>query len=748
MDAPEALFARPIDGLLPVRDARDAIRVLVASLAPGGAERIVLEWLGAECARGRPVELAVLHARRTALAAPAAASLRVRGRESPEEFLRALARDWRDAESPVSAHLVPDRLLAILWEKGVRTVPVVHNARAGWRNDPASWDPAHVPLAAACAEAVRAEVLQAGCRVPVVSLRHRPRVAAAATDESARRAIRESLGLADTTFLVGVVGAFKPQKDHARALEVLAALAKRRDAALVVLGGLLDRGALAELDRLLEAAVRLGVADRLRLPGFVTPVEPWLAAMDALLNVSRFEGLSIAVQEALAAGLPVVAADVGGQREIDHPALELLPPGAGADAFAKRLARHPVRTRLEPRPFARAPRAWSLTLAHRRPSGPAIATLLVTANLNAGGAQRSLVNLARSLAGRHAIAVAVCGVSTQGAFAAGLRERGVEAFRVAATPDDLAIAESLLAHASARRARALCFWNVAPGVKLAVSRFAPPGLRLVDASPGRYAFEELEGATTMAAATGQDAAAYYRRLDTLVIKHADPAPPRCARVEIVPNGVGLREPAPPPPRSPRFLVSGRLAPSKRLETVLAAFEALVRERPGAELHVVGTAAPRHAAHAHALREAGGAGVRFRGPDAGLGYLAEPWTAAIVLGTHQGSPNAVLEAMSAGIAVIANASGGTGEIVRDGVTGWLLPEACRAEDLARAMGEAAADGPLARRLGLAGRERVARRHSLESMALRYLSIFETGSVAAPVPQPCVTAIDDLPRLRTA
>ena len=41
-------------------------------------------------------------------------------------------------------------------------------------------------------------------------------------------------------------------------------------------------------------AAALGVGDALRLPGFVEPVEPWYAAFDALLNVSRHEGLSMA----------------------------------------------------------------------------------------------------------------------------------------------------------------------------------------------------------------------------------------------------------------------------------------------------------------------------------------------------------------------------------------------------------------------------------------------------------------------
>ena len=61
MPAAADLVARPIAGLLPVEDVRGPLRVVIASLVPGGAERIVIEWLAAESARGRAVELAVLY---------------------------------------------------------------------------------------------------------------------------------------------------------------------------------------------------------------------------------------------------------------------------------------------------------------------------------------------------------------------------------------------------------------------------------------------------------------------------------------------------------------------------------------------------------------------------------------------------------------------------------------------------------------------------------------------------------------
>ncbi len=395
--APDFLVASPTDDGIAAALPRAAIRAVVSSLARGGAERIVLDWLGAERRRGRAVELAVLHARRHEYPLPDGLAVIRRAGVTAQAFVSALGTRWTGSAAPVSTHLVGDELLALLWERGVRTVPVIHNVREGWRNDPASWPAGHVPFAVACAEAVRRQVLEAGCAVPVATLRHRPTVGAAATDRLQRGRLRAEWGIPPEAFVVLAVGAIKPQKDHPRALEALAELRRGgREAFLVILGGVLDAAGLAELDRLAAAAARAGVAHALRLPGFVDPVEPWYAAADALLNASRHEGLSMATAEALAAGLPVVATDVGGQREIGHGKLVLLAPDSPPQAFARALAGLPVRTALEADPAPGHPRAWSMGVSWHRRAGAAMDTLFVTANLNAGGAQRSLVNLAHA----------------------------------------------------------------------------------------------------------------------------------------------------------------------------------------------------------------------------------------------------------------------------------------------------------------------------------------------------------------
>lgn len=720
------LIARAQPDHLPVVDLRETVCVAIASLALGGAERIVLDWLAAEAAAGRACELAVLHQRRHARQVPPGVVMLLRQAEAPAAFMQRLGRRWADRHAPISTHLIGDDLLAILWHTGVRTVPVVHNAREGWRNDPRRWQPPQVPQAIACAAAVAQQMRAHGCSVPLLALRHRPRLRDLAFDAGERQRIRGELKLGPSTLLVLAVGALKPQKDYRRAIEVLRHLLRQRDAVLVIAGGVLDDDGLSELDRVVDAACAAGLSEHLRLPGFVDPIEPYYAATDVLLNVSRYEGLSMAVREALAAGLPVVASAVGGQAEIDDAGLHLLPRCAPAAAVAALLGQQCVRDTPAPRATPSLPRSWSLTLACHRAHRHDTDTLFVTANLNAGGAQRSLLNLASCLFGRHRFAVAVCEAGTSTAFGLALIAAGVPAFRPAATAEPLALAEALLAWASGHGVTNICLWNVDPRVKLLLARFAPPALRLIDVSPGQYAFEELEAAASWGAALDIAAPDYYARLDTLVLKYHHAVAPAAVRTLVIPNGVAARAMQAAMPAHPRFLVSGRIAPSKRLETILDAWHPVHARYRDARLHIVGTAEPRHADYAQALTvQAADSGVIFRGALPALEYLLEPFTAAVVLGTHQGSPNAVLEAMSAGIAVIANASGGSGEIVHAGDTGWLLAEDCDAAALAQAMLEAIADPLRTRRMASAGRAFVARHHTIAAMVERYAALLDAG-----------------------
>ncbi len=146
-----------------------------------------------------------------------------------------------------------------------------------------------------------------------------------------RAAVRSELALAPQAALALAVGNLYPVKDHATLLRA----ASMRPGLAVAIAG---RG--AEEDRLRALAAELGIADRVRLLGLRDDVPRLLGAADVFVQPSRSEGLPLAVLEAMAAALPVVASRVGGIHEAvtEGETGLLVPPGEPA-ALAAALAR-------------------------------------------------------------------------------------------------------------------------------------------------------------------------------------------------------------------------------------------------------------------------------------------------------------------------------------------------------------------------------------------------------------------------
>ena len=132
------------------------------------------------------------------------------------------------------------------------------------------------------------------------------------------------------------VGRLDPQKGFPVALHAFARLARHRpDLWFVVAGDGADRAALARIDReVRQRVVMLGSVPNGRLPGY-------LAGADAFLGPALGqESFGIVLVEAMAAGVPVVASDIAGYREVIRAGVDglLVPPGddrALADAVAQ-----------------------------------------------------------------------------------------------------------------------------------------------------------------------------------------------------------------------------------------------------------------------------------------------------------------------------------------------------------------------------------------------------------------------------
>lgn len=105
-----------------------------------------------------------------------------------------------------------------------------------------------------------------------------------------------------------MVARFQEPKDHMGLLRALAALG-RRDWELDCVGDGPLQGSVKQL------AVELGLADKVRFLGTCIDVAPILAEAQLFVLLSRREGFPRSILEAMRAGLPVLASDVGGIRE-------------------------------------------------------------------------------------------------------------------------------------------------------------------------------------------------------------------------------------------------------------------------------------------------------------------------------------------------------------------------------------------------------------------------------------------------
>lgn len=131
--------------------------------------------------------------------------------------------------------------------------------------------------------------------------------------EARRVAARAALGIAPDAPVIGCVGRLVSLKNHRLLLAHLPGLVRVHQNLRVVLAG--DGPLHAEL---LAQARALGMTDHVLFLGARTDIANILPAFDIFALPSQTEGLSIALLEACATGLAIVATDVGGNPEIVH----------------------------------------------------------------------------------------------------------------------------------------------------------------------------------------------------------------------------------------------------------------------------------------------------------------------------------------------------------------------------------------------------------------------------------------------
>lgn len=147
------------------------------------------------------------------------------------------------------------------------------------------------------------------------------------------RPTRARLGIPEGGFHVGCVARLAAVKDHGTLLKAFARLREGRPAAhLTLVGDGAERRTLEQL------CARLGLTSAVTFMGERGDIAPLLAAFDVFALSSLSEGISLTLLEAAAAGLPIVATNVGGNTEVVvEGASGLLVPPADPERFAAAL---------------------------------------------------------------------------------------------------------------------------------------------------------------------------------------------------------------------------------------------------------------------------------------------------------------------------------------------------------------------------------------------------------------------------
>ncbi len=364
---------------------------------------------------------------------------------------------------------------------------------------------------------------------------------------------------------------------------------------------------------------------------------------------------------------------------------------------------------------------------------------IVMSSFNPGGTERQMIELIRRL-DRTRWRVEVACMRTAGAW----RDRVAEVARVTSFPVASLRRPSLVSHlvAFARWCRDQQI-AVVHATDLPSNVFALPGAALArvpvrvgnrrEIDPGRPRVEILSQRAAYACAhriVANCRAAADRLADERV-------PAR--KISVVPNGLDLgafdRRAARPDLR--RVVVVANLRPEKGHALLIDAAAEVLQRYPDARFDLVGGGAERNALIARATERGVIHAFTFAGHCDDVPARLAAADIFVLPSRSEAFPNALLDAMAAGMPVVASSVGGVVELVDNGRTGLLFAAGDRyalADRVMRLM----ADGALGADLGAAARADVAARYSFDRMVAGFERIYfdelkRRGLVPAAQPQ---------------
>lgn len=565
------------------------------------------------------------------------------------------------------------------------------------------------------------------------------------------RSAVSDLGIGESDKVVGIFAMLRPEKDHDTFLRAARIVVDRvPDAKFLIVG---DGPMRPEIERLIR---ELDLDDRVVLTGFRSDVPDLLRAIDVfVLSSYTVECFPIALLEAMAAGRPAVCTAVGGVPEmIEEPTTGYLVPPRDPDALADRLVRilsdaeharrmgQAARARLQTRFSLRASvsateRALEeLVWTGQRPDRPVRLTVVLDLT-SVGGAEILLLNLFKHFDPKIVAPRLVC-----------LREAGPLADEFRSAGFDVEVLGRSGRFDLRTLPRLICSFRRAHTDAVLVTHHQRASLAL-----GRIAATLARVRVNLVAAHDMDLTSVGKRVlprwavNTLAFSDAlvllSPSQGDYLRREegvgqrlggttrevVIPNGIQL---PPSPSTADRFRartslgytesdfvvgIVARLSAQKAHQVLFEAVAACAATVPQVRLVVIGGGDRESELRELARQLSIDSRTVFLGIRRDIPDLLPGLDVACLSSVHEGVPITLIEAMAAGLPIVATDCGSVRDIVEDGQQGFVVPvgDVATFADRLRVL---ANDEPLRIQFGKSGRARVESEFRIQNTARKY------------------------------
>ncbi len=563
---------------------------------------------------------------------------------------------------------------------------------------------------------------------------------------SGRDDIGRSLGVSKSAVVALSVGSLTEQKDYMNLLNAAAiVVAQSPNIVFLIAGG----GDLE--DDLVTTARALGVSDHVRFLGERDDIPLLLRRADIMVNSSAWEGLPITILEAMAAGVPTVATDVGGTAEVVSGGdcglvVPSKDPESLAAAILKLAGNSALREQLSSRAreiYLRRYTAEQMTRetealydvcgqrsAHLVVSGR-VRILYMIGGLARGGAERQLAELVTRV-DLERFEPIVCSLAPLGALAELIERAGIRVLSLEKRPGVGILALVRIIHLIRELRPAVLHSYLPPANWRGLVAGRATAVPLIVSSVRNVGFH-LSLVTSMRdrmlAVLVDVMVANAEAVRDYVVNARWVSP---AQTRVIYNGIcidrlnGHESNLRSSPGSTRnggtVVIIASLTPKKDHESFLAAARLVADALPETRFVVVGEGRLR----SHLVNRAAELGleghVAFTGETATVGVHLSEADVSVLTSRREGCSNVILESMALELPIVATDVGGNRELVDDGVTGFLV-RAGDIEGMARKVIDLLADQSLRQRMGRAGRERVIERFVAERMTSDTVALYE-------------------------